>query len=191
MIFCRRLRLLPGIVQRPAVGLCVLFALLQLTLCLGQLLPHRTPPLSGLVQRPPAGRTAAASPVGGGGHSNGLLRPQGLRLVRRALSRCRPAACASAKQARPAPSPVPPSSRSISADTRQLSVDLSLQILPPLVLRARSAPAPAGAETRCCAPQRSAAPRWPQSSSPAADSSLGHLTAQRARPPRRSAASPR
>ena len=119
----RRLGLLPGIVQRPAIGLCVLFALLQLTLCLRQLLPHRNPPLSGLVQARLQGGQRGA-PVCGLGHSNGLLRPQGLGLVRRAL-------CAVSQRLRPREQLTQRrlQYRRVAVDvrdTRQLSVDLSL-----------------------------------------------------------------
>ena len=119
----RRLGLLPGIVQRPAIGLCVLFALLQLTLCLGQLLPHRNPPLSGLVQARLQGGQRGA-PVCGLGHSNGLLRPQGLGLVRRAL-------CTVSQRLRPREQLTQRrlQYRRVAVDvrdTRQLSVDLSL-----------------------------------------------------------------
>ena len=80
----RRLGLLLRIPQGAAVLFALFFAVFQLFPCLGQLLSHR---LAALGDLGGAGGNGGQlrPPVGGGGHGHGLLRPQGLHVLRRVL----------------------------------------------------------------------------------------------------------
>ena len=74
------LRLIPGVLQGPAVGLGLLLRLLQLGPGGGQLALHRGLPLGDLAVL--RGQGGGGGPVVcGSGYGNGLLGPQGLRLV--------------------------------------------------------------------------------------------------------------
>ena len=125
-----RLRFLLGIVQRPAVLFGFLLAALQLGLCVSQLLPHGCAALIGALQRRVQGGQRGA-PVGGLRHGDGLLRPQGLGLVRRAPGTV--GQCLRLCQQR-VQLPAQFSGRAVDIrNMRQLRVDLPLQILPPRV----------------------------------------------------------
>ena len=74
------LRLVPGVLQGTAVGPGLLLRLLQLGRGGGELTLHRSLPLCNLAVL--GGQGGGVRPaVGGGGHGDGLLGPQGLRLV--------------------------------------------------------------------------------------------------------------